>query len=187
MEKTGETKSCTKDNKLNGFDFFYNRYGKFKPLLAFGDDISNKTDFEMWRSEARAELKNLLGFDKMLKVNVENATKPCGKNEKCYFKGTELVLKRFVMETQPELNMPFYVLEPLTDKKNSAIIAIHGHGSDGKEGLVGKSELPSIEKFNYTYALELAKRGYTVFVPDLLVAGERMIPIGTEGKKSKLQ
>ena len=75
--------------------------------------------------------------------------------------------------------MPFYVLEP-ENKNGSAAIAIHGHGSDGKEGLVGneaESYKSSIEKFNYTYAYELADKGYTVFVPDLLGSGERNLGI----------
>ena len=36
--------------------------------------------------------------------------------------------------------MPYYVLVPKQNANGKAAIAIHGHGSDGKEGLVGNEK-----------------------------------------------
>jgi hypothetical protein len=181
-EETEKTAVFKPDNTFNGFDFFYNKYASIVPLLSFGDDITTQEDFEKWRSKSRDELKRVLGFGKMNKTDNVQAVQQLGCNEKSSYEGTDFVIKSFLIETQPDLKMPFYVLEPVCSKKNAAVIAIHGHGSDGKEGLVGKSDSPSILKFNYTYALELVKRGFTVFVPDLLAAGSRTIPVGVSGK-----
>ena len=71
----------------------------------------------------------------------------------------------------------------LSLKNNSngkAVIAIHGHGSDGKEGLVGNesdSYKESVKKYSYTYAMELLEKGYSVYVPNILGAGERILGI----------
>jgi hypothetical protein len=169
------------DNRgYNLYNFFYGKYGSVKPLFSFNDEISTKSDFENWKNETLAELKSLLGFDKMQKNKATVVDE--GEPFLLEYNGITLTRTRYVLSTQGDLKMPFYVLENTGEKNNMAVVAIHGHGSNGKEGLALCWESPSIEKFNYYYALEFAQRGYTVFIPDLPEAGERCISVGDGGK-----
>ena len=53
---------------------------------------------------------------------------------------------KYEIKTTNDLSMPYYVLVPKQNANGKAAIAIHGHGSDGKEGLVGneKEDLKNI-------------------------------------------
>ena len=87
----------------------------------------------------------------------------------------EYTKEKYVMKTQPYVEAPFYVLTPKNNKNDRAVIALHGHGSDGKSMIAGEEpeELKNSARFNYTYGIEMMKRGYTVFILDLCASGER--------------
>lgn len=144
---------------LRLFDENYREFG------FFGE---SKEDLTLWQKDTRVKLLKLLGFDKMEgcdlnPVVVESEELDGYKREKV------------VIETQKDVFMPLFVLTPETGNK-IPVIAVHGHASDGKNGLVGiVSELTEkkIEEYNYTYALALVKMGYVVFCPDLCGSGER--------------
>jgi hypothetical protein len=65
-------------------------------------------------------------------------------------------------------------------KRSAAVLTIHPTTADGKEQTVGRGEkvngvlTPAAAR--RAYGLELVKRGYVTFSPDLLGAGERMYP-----------
>ncbi len=130
-------------------------------------------DHKQWIGAAREKLKGLMGMHLMEKSKLMPKTEEiadCG-----YY-----LREKIVISTQDSLKMPFYMLTPKVRPNNKAIIAIHGHGSDGKEGLVGleKPEYKEkVKRFNYLYAVYLVQKGYTVFVPDLIGAGERSLGI----------
>ena len=71
----------------------------------------------------------------------------------------------------------------MTPKKSNGknIIALHGHGCNGKEGLISSEKN---EDMVYSYALDLMKMGYTVYIPDLLGSGERRLGVYDDVQKS---
>jgi len=76
--------------------------------------------------------------------------------------------------------LPVYLLSPKTagNKPRPAVLAIHGHGPFGYETVAGRDDLPGvaedIEKLNYDYGRQLARRGYVVAVPCLTPFGRRL-------------
>lgn len=156
-------------SSINGFEFIKNSLPK-EPELRFKGENTN--EFNIWKKMTKEKLKELMGLNLMKAVPLNFRELNCESKE-------GYILRKCLIDTMKNLTMPFYILEP-ENKNGKAAIAIHGHGSDGKEGLVGKeaeSYKSSIEKFNYKYAYELADKGYTVFIPDLLGSGERTLGI----------
>lgn len=156
-------------SSINGFEFIEN---KIPAVPRFRFDGETQADYCKWAGEAKKTLLKILGMDKMQSVPL-NAQMDIPENTDGY------ILQRCTIDTMPQLTMPFYILKSDIDNGKAAI-ALHGHGSEGKEGLAGKASaecIPSIERFAYTYAFELADKGYTVFIPDLIGAGERTLGI----------
>lgn len=154
---------------INGFEFIKNSLPPEPELRFNGDGID---DFNDWKNLSKEKLKEIMGINLMVGTYLNFKELKSENNGK-------YILRKCVIDTMNNLSMPFYALEPL-NKNGKAAIAIHGHGSDGKNGLVGKETIDyknNIDKFNYSYAYELADIGYTVFVPDLLGSGERTLGI----------
>ena len=160
--------------KLSGYDFIKKSIPK-KPLFRFkGKTIK---DYKKWSKASKAKLLDIMGYN-----NIE-AIKSEAKLVN-FTDFSEYTRFEYKLNTAKGLTMPYYVLEPKISN-NKAVIALHGHGSDGKEGLVGNEGedfKKSIERFNYTYALEFLKKGYTVYVPDLLGAGKRTLGIYSDNR-----
>lgn len=159
---------------INGFEFIKNSLPTEPELRFKGDNIN---EFNKWKEIAKNKIKEAMGINLMNGAPL-NFRVVSRENKDSY------ILSECLIDTMNNLTMPFYILEP-ENKNGKAAIAIHGHGSDGKEGLVGKeaeSYKSSIERFSYTYAYELADIGYTVYIPDLLGAGERLIGIYNDNK-----
>ncbi|MBQ7265649.1 MAG: dienelactone hydrolase family protein [Firmicutes bacterium] len=157
--------------EYSGYDYILNMFENSYRQEGF----KGKTQLEhkKWVEASRKRLMGLMGMHNM---------------EKCKLSPVTLEIKTFgdylrekiVIKTQDNLKMPFYILSPLAGGNKKAIIAIHGHGSDGKEGLVGNEKeeyKEKVKRFNYVYAMQLVKMGFTVFVPDLLGSGERTLGI----------
>ena len=158
------------NNRYNTYDLIKNSIPK-EPLLRFRGE--SKEDFEKWYGDTKNVLLKLLGFDKMKKA-VTNEIFVEKKEFENYTR------EKYAISTLENMEMPFYVLKSKKIDNHKAAIAIHGHGSDGKEGLVGneaESYKESIGKFSYTYAFELMEKGYTVYVPDIPGSGERTLGI----------
>lgn len=158
------------NKKYNGYDFMEDSLiNKCTPNRFKGNTI---TDFKEWKRTMRVSLSEILGLNKMFFSNGSNELVESHKRD-------GYILEKYVINTLNNLKMPYYKLTPEV-KNNKAVIAIHGHGSDGKEGLVGlenKLYEGDIEKYNYNYAFEFLDKGYVVYVPDLLGAGERTLGI----------
>ncbi len=157
------------NRKYNGYDFIESRLNACRPYRFEG---SSEEDFYIWKDEIREIMAELLGIYKMEKT--EGEVRFVSKEEKDSY-----IIEKYYMDTLVNLQMPYYVVTP-HNTNGKAVIALHGHGSNGKEGLLNSDDDAfgeDIKKFNYTYVYDLAEKGYTVYVPDLLPAGERILGI----------
>ncbi len=137
--------------------------GKFEEKYrSLGFKGKTLEELKLWQEDMRGILWKKLGLDRFEKCPLNPVIK-----EDIIWNGFKR--KKVVIETIENLFMPFYIIKPLNGGNGKPVIALHGHGSNGKEGLLGGGG-----RFNYTYAMYLAKRGYTVFIPDLCGSGERI-------------
>lgn len=167
-ETTTEEKNI--NNQYNIFDFIKANMPENPELRFEGTTVEQ---YNQWAEKTKAKLKEVMGINNLQPAKSEPTLLETKEFDK-------YIRYKYEIKTTENLYMPYYVLVPKEDKNGKAAIAIHGHGSDGKEGLVGneKEDLKSsVEKYHYTYAMELVDKGYTVYVPDLLGAGDRMLGI----------
>ncbi len=150
--------------KYSCIDFLNKKYeeaeGARKPFP------TNQKQFEALQKANRAKLRDIMGFDAIGGYDIK-----CAAEETHSKNG--LIFKKVVLSCSEGLYMPMYIIEPHRGRTNIPVIAIHGHGSDGKEGLAGNCPENGL-RFNYTYATTMAEKGHTVFVPDLCGSGERL-------------
>ncbi|MCD8090756.1 MAG: alpha/beta hydrolase family protein [Clostridiales bacterium] len=142
------------------------------------DAFSGETagDFTTWKKRVSEKIRGLLGLEAFIKKEFCPVVSS-GKDFDGYIR------KKCSIEGIENLRMPFYILEPKEGGNSVPVIALHGHGCEGKEGLCGDSARD--ERYNYSYALDFVKKGCTVFVPDLLGFGERLEEISkTRGEGS---
>lgn len=153
------------NNEFNGVDFLSSLYTKGE--LSFCAE--NKEQYYDWKNKTLEKLSDALGLNRLRSVEPEVMELDCEDMG-------DYLRKKTVFNTLPDLKMVMYVLAPKKNGNNIPVIAIHGHGSDGKNclvGIVNKGFKVKSERFDYDYGLQLVKRGYTVFVPDLMGTGER--------------
>lgn len=133
----------------------------------------DREEYVEWKTRTRARLSEILGFGLMKKCELLPE-----------LESSELMdgyrREKWIIQTEPDVWMPFYALIPDTAKygtKNAAVIAAHGHSTGGKNSIAGRYDIPcvaeEIERCNEAYGVEFAKRGYTVFCPDARGFGER--------------
>jgi Dienelactone hydrolase family. len=136
-------------------------------------DATTVKEFNGWKSKVRTLLKDITGISRMecceLKPQLIESSRLGGYTR-----------EKFIIQTEPDVWMPFYVLIPdgiEADEKRPCIIAAHGHGSGGKYSPAGRTDIPeikeTIEKHNYDYGIRFLKEGYIVFCPDARAFGER--------------
>lgn len=134
---------------------------------------STQEEFEIWSRSLRERLHELIGTKEMHLCPADPIVLeevPC--------KG--YIRKKIVINTEEDVKMPFYMLVPddlKEGEKRTAVIACHGHGSNGKESVAGvrdrEAVAAAIDHFNYNYGEVLAQKGYVVFAPDARGFGER--------------
>jgi dienelactone hydrolase len=147
-------------------------------LLACGRRMGVKArsaeEFAAWATAARAKYAELLGLAKMTPVPANariTASADCG----------DYVREHWLMETEPHVTMPFYLLRPKgAAGARPAVICPHGHGGGGKAAVAGVADIPevaeAIGKFNYAYGVEFVRAGLLAFCPDVRGFGERQEP-----------
>lgn len=145
---------------------------------------ATEEEFYEWQKKSRGILEELIGFDKL--ETCDYMTEALDEVE---LEGG-LVRKKMIIQTEPEVFMPFYIFYPKKEnqiyllqeknfdkKKPACVIAPHGHCGGGKESIAGRREIPSISdainKYEYDYGLQLAKMGYITICPDARGFGER--------------
>jgi len=144
-----------------------------------------------WQKKQREALGRLLGIERF------RAAPPALR-----IRGVNVcddhILYDMTMETEPGVNMPFFVLTPpdgelLTGSLEvddsvcrkflcdfPAVIVPHGHGSDGRYGVAGivrhEDLNANTERYNHDLGLQFVRRGYVVFCPDARGSGDRRNP-----------
>ncbi len=158
------------DSQRNIFDFIKANMPEEPELRFKGETLD---EYKAWQTTTKAKLKSVMGISALQKTEAQPkliSETLCDGYTRC----------KYEINTVENLNMTYYVLKPV-HPNGKAVIAIHGHGSDGKEGLAG-TETEAYkknveEKYNYSYALDMVAKNYTVYIPDLLGAGERTLGI----------
>lgn len=152
-------------NNLNCFKFLSSLYKEGE--LSFY--CNTKEEYYEWKEKVLAELSQILGLNKLSIGSLQS--KSISVEDLGSF-----TREKIIINTMDNLNLCLYKLVPKKNPNNVPVLAIHGHGSDGKNVLVGilkEDMVMAYKRFSYTYALDLVKKGYTVFVPDLLGHGDR--------------
>jgi len=88
----------------------------------------------------------------------------------------EYTREKYILEVECEVYMPFYKLIPKKNKKDHILIALHGHGAYGKDGVAGvltDHKVKEVERYNTDYGLQMVKEGFTVYCPEARGFGER--------------
>lgn len=143
---------------------------------------SNAEEFWGWRQKSKTRLQLLLGLDRMMPADM----KPIIEERKVVEKG--IVREKVIIQTEPDVWMPFYVLVPEGCAGNpdaKVYIAPCGHLGGGKYSVAGDRTNPlvcdAIDFYHYDYGMQLAKRGYVVLCPDARGFGERRdVPIQSD-------
>jgi len=142
-------------------DFLVSRFGAGG---GFEMAMDSPEAFFDWRTAMISEMGRITGFAKMprqdyLATEIESVN------------FQKFVRKKIVLQTGAQIFMPVYVLMPKGKGEKPPIIAIPGHGSNGKEGVCGAFKIN--RHYNHDYAIALARAGFAVFCPDLAGMGER--------------
>jgi hypothetical protein len=112
-------------------------------------------DFGQWRQRCLAKFAELLG----LALPVSPGPGPVRQLRQTQHEGVDV--KLLVMQVQPTLSLPAYLLVPPRQRRaGAAAMAIHGHSVYRGEGILG------LKKGGYMgFAMELAKAGFLVLMP----------------------
>ncbi len=165
------------------------KFDKYSRQDAFtGETIE---EFQAWQQKAKETLKDLLGWKYM---------EDCPLNpivEERIVREDGIIREKVVIQVEPDTYMPMYILIPkeyanvaqsnnngaetvqndANNHKPDCYIALPGHMGAGKYSIAGYSEIAAvqkaIEKFNYDYGVQLAKRGIVAICPDCRGFGER--------------
>lgn len=140
---------------------------------ALGLQATTATELARWQPTVRAHLRRITGIDTM-----EPAPLAARLTESVNGEGYRR--ERVVIQTEPGIMMPLYVLVPADldpTERRACVIAPHGHGSGGKLAVAGRRDIPAvaatISQHNYDYGVQLARQGFIVFCPDARGFGER--------------
>lgn len=136
---------------------------------------TTRAEFEVWRTEARAQLRSLLGMDLLELCNLQPRLL-----ERVRLPGN-ITREKVLLQTEPDVYMPVYILIPDQKAENyRPFLCPPGHQGAGKYSVAGDRSVDavaeSIDFFNYDYGLQLAQRGHVALCPDCRGFGERRDP-----------
>lgn len=152
---------------LNHLNYLEKIYNSQKRILEFSA-ISSE-EWKEWKSELTSKLLELLGgfpspSDALDSKVVEKVEKNGYFREKVYYK------------SEPNIYVPAYILIPPGKPPFKVVVALHGHGR-GVSDVVGIGTEKEINEYvrpmNYDYAIQLVKKGFLVFAPEMRGFGER--------------
>ena len=156
-------------------------YGSLKGMLRKFDKYarqdafagSTREEFELWRVDTRKTLRELLGWKYMEDCPLNPVTEECVTLE------NGIVREKVIIQVEPEVFMPMYILMPPKqgEEKQECFIALPGHQGAGKYSVAGCYNIPAVKRmidfYNYDYGMQLARRGYVAVCPDCRGFGER--------------
>ena len=138
-----------------------------------GFSAGNEREYREWKRNTREKLAEITGFGKMQTCDLQTRLLESIRLD-------DYRRDRLLIQTEPEVWMPFYVLVPdgmRAGEKRPCMIAPHGHGSAGKFSPAGRMDIPSvreaIERYHYDYGVQFVRKGYITFCPDARGFGER--------------
>lgn len=149
-------------------DYFANLYDRV--ARQYPADVSNKENYEVWKKDIRSRLAETVGLNMCQKAPAEPQLLDTKDFE-------NYAREHWVIQTEPGVQMPFFLFKPKGSHNGGLIINPHGHGG-GKESNVGDSENPAVTASNRdpskkSFAEELTEAGYYVACPDARGSGER--------------
>ncbi len=149
--------------------YMKSRYDRVSGALRF--NATTHAEYRIWRRRLVAKLKHLTGYNTMRRAPLRPKI-----TETREFEG--YLRQRVVIQTEPGIWMPFYVLLPQSSPGPwPAVLAPHGHCSGGKLAVAGCRENKdldnTINRHNYDYGVQFARAGMIAFCPDARGFGER--------------
>lgn len=144
----------------------YERFGR-----QYAHKASSAEEHEEWYADVSRRLADIIGLSRCLSVEpnpvlLESARFDANEN------GGGFTRERWLIETEPTVFMPFYLLVP-DEPNGAAMINPHGHGG-GKDLYLGFSPSDgSLSGRPESFGVMLARHGFHVAAPDARGAGER--------------
>ena len=130
------------------------------------------SDFESWKNEALPEVLDTLG-DCPEKVDLNPVMTAEWEHD-------GLTKQRWYIDVGVGISAVLQLNIPKDLNKNDAhpaILCCHGHGAYGKEPVMGNDSSPGlrsdIERMNYNYGHQMAKKGFVTYGIDWMGFGER--------------
>lgn len=152
-------------------DYFRKRFDVLSRQMAYRAETPEA--HRIWKSELRSVLKSLIGIPTMQTCELRATAAPDAVFG-------DYRRDRVVIQTEPGVFMPVYVLLPgglKEGEKRPAVIAAHGHAGGGKLATAGVRDVrevaEAIDTYNYGYGVDLVRRGFIVFCPEARGFGER--------------
>jgi dienelactone hydrolase len=139
-------------------------YDEDKQRLAYRDDYSG--GFKNWQEEARAALRERVGLAKIAaSVGEHRPTIELGEPEDL----GEFTRQKGVMETEPDVRIPFWLLKPKGDGPFPLGIFPHGHDRRGQDTTAGVYSDEAHRKKSLAedrdVAVQAAKLGFVAIAP----------------------
>ncbi len=163
--------------------FFQKLYQMQEQQFSF--TAQDKEKAMAWQAMFRKKLSEKLGLNRLTKIGALCSAKQAVLLEETQENG--YLRRKYVLQTLPDVYMPFYMLIPdnvKEDNPGKGIIAIPAHGANKNTVCnVGqtKEEREKIQSaLSESYGEEFVRRGYVVFCPDPPGYGERVEPISME-------
>jgi dienelactone hydrolase len=132
-----------------------------------------KSDFEKWKKALKAEILQIMG----------PMPEPVDLNPEIEWELLEdgIIKRRVILDLEQDMSVEalVYIPQKSSDRKNPAILCNHGHGTYGKDSVMGvriageKDRDFEIDRHNYDYGLQMAKHGYVTMAIDYRTFGER--------------
>ena len=133
---------------------------------------ATRSDFEQWKQETLPPVLATLGW----------SPEPVDANPRLLaeWEHDGLAKQRWLIDVQQHISATVlinYPEPPSQTIRRPTLLCWHGHGSFGKEPVMGNNSSADmrkdIQRFNYDYGHQMAKAGFVTFALDWIGAGER--------------
>ena len=131
-----------------------------------------KTDFAKWKKQALPKVLATIG-DSPERV-------PLNPQLLAEWKHDGLTKQKWLIDVSKHISATLLVAFPEKMKKSQkypAILCCHGHGTFGKEPVMGNDSSPELKsaivQHNYNYGHQMAKAGFITYAMDWIGFGER--------------
>lgn len=160
------------DHYYDSRQFFSDYFKRHSRQSGLPEGIADRRGLAAWQRRARRMLTRLIGLDRMEgcppKARKLGST-DCGDHFR----------ERWLMDTQPLVQMPFYILRPTgsAGRRLPAVICPNGHLGGGASSVAGYAVSPAVEKamadFNYAYGVDFVRAGFLAVCPEARGMGQR--------------